>query len=113
MNALAALIAAILRALLPALFQAAKSTCEDADPNTELRDRLRERVRRTWTLIPIAFLLFAGCTRTVYVPDGTPVRLRETVRGAKVWVLGEDGMPVAGEMDLREGWYCLPEPPEE
>jgi len=31
-------------------------------------------------------LLLPGCgVRTIYVPDGTPVRLRETVRGAKVW----------------------------
>ena len=112
--------AAVLKALLPALFRAARPTCEDADPQTELRDRLRARVRRTWgaarawSLLPIAVLLLAGCGRTVYVPEGAPVRLRETVRDAKVWVMGKDGAPVAGEMDIPEGWYCLPdEPPEE
>lgn len=67
-------------------------------------------------LLPI--LLLTGCgggapfTRTIYVPDGEPVRLRETVRSAKVWVLDENGKPVAGKMDLPEGWYCLPVPPE-
>lgn len=57
-------------------------------------------------LLPI--LLLAGCTRTIYVPHGTPVRLRETVRDAKVWVKDADGQPVAGRMDIHEGWYALP-----
>jgi hypothetical protein len=47
------------------------------------------------------------------VPDGTPVRLRETVKDAKVWVKDADGKPVAGKMDLPEGWYALPMPEDE
>lgn len=57
-----------------------------------------------------------GCgTPTIYVPNGEPVRLRETIRGATVWVLDKDadGEPVAGRMDLPEGWYALPMPEEE
>jgi hypothetical protein len=51
----------------------------------------------------------AACAgRTVYVPHGTPVRLRETVKDVKVWVKDSGGDPVAGEMDLYEGWYSLP-----
>ena len=51
----------------------------------------------------------AGCgTRAVYVPGGERVRLRQTVHRAKVWVMDADGEPVAGVMDLPEGWYCLP-----
>jgi len=57
-------------------------------------------------LLPI--LLLAGCTRTIYVPHGTPVRLRETVKNVKIWVKDADGEPVAGKMDLPEGWYALP-----
>jgi len=57
-------------------------------------------------LLPI--LLLAGCTRTIYVPHGTPVRLRETVEDVKVWVKDADGEPVAGKMDIPEGWYALP-----
>ena len=58
-------------------------------------------------LLPI--LLMAGCgVRTVYVPHGTPVRLRETVKDVKVWVKDSAGQPVAGKMDLPEGWYALP-----
>ena len=68
-------------------------------------------------LLPI--LLLTGCgggtlfTRTIYVPHGTPVRLRETVKDAKVWVKDADGKPVAGKMDVPEGWYALPMPEDE
>jgi hypothetical protein len=63
-------------------------------------------------LLPI--LLLAGCgARTIYVPHGTPVRLRETVEDVEVWVRDADGEPVAGRMDLPEGWYALPMPEEE
>ncbi len=57
-------------------------------------------------LLPI--LLLTGCMRTVYVPHGTPVRLRETVKDVKVWVKDAGGEPVAGKMDIPEGWYALP-----
>jgi len=50
----------------------------------------------------------AGCVRTVYVPHGAPVRLRETVKDAKVWVKEPDGRVTGGRMDLPEGWYALP-----
>ena len=61
-------------------------------------------------LIPflLPFVLLTGCVRTVYVPHGTPVRLRETVRDAKVWVKEANGQVVEGRMDLHEGWYALP-----
>jgi len=62
-------------------------------------------------LLPI--LLLTGCVRTIYVPHGTPVRLRETVDDVKVWVKDADGKPVAGMMDLPEGWYALPLDDEE
>ena len=47
-----------------------------------------------------------------YIPHGTPVRLRETVEDVKVWVKDADGGPVAGKMDLPEGWYVLPDDSE-
>ena len=60
-------------------------------------------------LLPI--LLLPGCgVRTIYVPHGTPVRLRETVEDVKVWVKDADGEPVPGRIDLPEGWYALPMP---
>jgi len=54
-----------------------------------------------------------GCVRTIYVPHGTPVRLRETIRNAKVWVRDAGGEPVAGRMDIPNGWYALPMPQED
>ena len=62
-------------------------------------------------LLPI--LLLTGCVRTIYVPHGTPVRLRETVEDVEVWVKDADGEPVAGKMDIPEGWYALPMPEDE
>ena len=117
MNAIITFLVALLRALIPALVQASKDTAEEGSRAHEVRDRLRKRVRETWSkaarigVLAICLVSLSGCfTRTIYVPDGTPVRLRETIRKAKVWVLDKDGNPVAGELDLPEGWYCLPDP---
>ncbi|MGE4157608.1 MAG: hypothetical protein AB7F75_00760 [Planctomycetota bacterium] len=117
MNAIITFLVALLRALIPALVAASKDTSEEGARAPEVRDRLRQRVRETWGkaarvgVLAFCLISLSGCfTRTIYVPDGTPVRLRETIRKAKVWVLDKDGNPVAGEMDLPEGWYCLPDP---
>ena len=117
MNWLVTLIVALLRVFLPAIAANAKDTAEDGKRDSTLRKRLRDRVRQgwgrvcLWPAIPIIVCLLSGCaTRTVYVPDGEPVRLRETVKAAKVWVLDKEGQPVAGRMDLPEGWFVLPDP---
>ena len=106
-----------LRALLPVLREELRDSAEDARRQPELRQRLSHRVRQTWgkaCLLLCLALVLAGCaTRTVYVPHGEPVRLRETIHGAKVWVLDETGQPIAGRMDLPEGWYCLPVPDDD
>ena len=72
--------------------------------------------RLTWlaiTVVLVGCVLMGGCQpRTIYVPHGEPVRLRQTLKSVKVWVLDADGKPVAGTMDLPEGWYCLPDPGE-
>ena len=61
----------------------------------------------------LVVLAVVGCAaRVVYVPFGEPVRLRETIRQAKVWVVDDQGKPVAGTLDLPEGWYALPLPEE-
>ena len=115
MNWLVTLIVAVLRAFLPALVQRSKDKCEEGKSDPVLKKRLRNRVRRTWgavrlwPLVPILVCLMSGCaTRTIYVPDGEPVRLREMIRNAKVWVIDSQGQPAAGVMDLPEGWYGLP-----
>ena len=53
----------------------------------------------------------SGCfSRTVYVPDGEPVRLRQRVARCRVWARNSTGGWTAGRMDLPEGWYALPDP---
>jgi len=112
------LIIGVLRILLPAFVQASTPRQEDVLPQPDLRRKLREHVRRTWGAAALVLLcaglpVLGGCARTIYVPDGEPVRLRATVKHAKVWIMGQDGKPVAGVMDLPEGWYALPMEPEE
>jgi len=109
------LIVAVLRVLLPWIVNESRPTAEDAHPDRQTRERLRTSIRRHWMVIAfvLPILLFAGCARTIYVPHGTPVRLRETVQDVKVWVKDSDGKPVAGRMDLYEGWYALPLEDEE
>jgi len=53
-----------------------------------------------------------SCVRTIYIKDGDPVRLRETIKNVKVWVKDKNGKEVPGRLDLPEGWYCLPDPGE-
>ncbi len=109
------LIISVLRILFPAVITEATPRQEDARPQPELRRGLQNRIRRTWgnpavRLLPLLLCagLLCGCARTIYIPHGEPVRLRETVKDVKVWVMGADGQAVAGVMDLPEGWYALP-----
>ncbi len=110
------IIIAILRALVPALLKQSRPTCEEARRQPELKSRLKNRIKiagwKKVSLILIVVLILPGCfgSRTVFVPSGEPVRLRETIKGAKIWTLDKDGKPVAGKMDLPEGWYCLEDP---
>jgi len=108
------IIVALLRAFLPAIIDASKPISEDGHKATDLRDALRNRVRGSWgrtaLVLALCFAVVGCATRTVYVSDGTPVRLRETVKKAKVWVLDKDKEPVATVMDIPEGWYALPVP---
>lgn len=60
-------------------------------------------------------LVFAGCTmftRTIYVPEGKMIRLRQAFKNAKIWVKEKDGNIAEGRMDVPEGWYCAPKDAE-
>ncbi len=107
MNTLILILAQLVKLLLPVLLKNTQPSCVDAAPQSELTQRLRAKIRCTWIVWPLVFML-AGCgQRTIYVPDGTPVRLRETVKNVKVWVKDDAGNTSASRMDLPEGWYCL------
>ena len=114
MKWLIAILTAVLQALLPWLVKQSKDTVQDAHRDHRTRDKLRDRVRKHWVIAFALLVLLSGCgVRTVYVPHGTPVRLRETVEDVKVWVKDADGHVVAGKMDVPEGWYALPMPQED
>jgi len=67
------------------------------------------KILKRGTLIAILAVFLAACSiRTVYVPQGDAVKLRETVKNVKVWVKTKNDDIVAGKMDLPEGWFCLP-----
>lgn len=120
MNALVAILTAFFRALLPWVAKQSRPTAQDAAPDQQTKHRLRAKVREHFPVVAFVLpILLTGCaggspfTRTIYVPHGTPVRLRETIKDAKVWVKDADGQVVAGKMDLPEGWYALPVDDEE
>lgn len=120
MGWLIAVLTAFFRALLPWVADQSRPTAEDAAPDAPTRDKLRAKVRKHWLLVAFVLpILLTGCaggapfTRTIYVPHGTPVRLRETIKDAKVWVKDADGQVVPDKMDLPEGWYALPVDSEE
>lgn len=58
-------------------------------------------------------LFLCGCSigtvRTIYVPAGKSVKLRQDVRGVKIWAHDVNGALVAGKANLEEGWYVLPD----
>jgi len=113
-----ALVSAIVKAFAPALVKEVRDgladTCEDSRPDPALQNRLQDHIRHTWggAALGLAVCLFlSGCgVKTVYVPDGTPVRIREAIKAVKVWVMDADGKPKASVMDIPAGWYALSDP---
>lgn len=78
-----------------------------------VQPQLLRSLRRTLALLALCVTLCAATScamgyRTIYVPDGTPVRLRQSVKGVDCWVLSSQGAWVKGRVDIPEGWYCLP-----
>ncbi|MCL1999975.1 MAG: hypothetical protein FWG74_00955 [Planctomycetes bacterium] len=113
---------ALFRAFFPAVFKEMKEsmrdTCEDARPQPELRSRLQSRVRARWGqrvmtvgMMALALVCLAGCgVKIIFVETGDPVRLRKPVKRAAVWVMDENGKPVASRVTLPAGWYVLDDP---
>lgn len=116
MTWVATILTAVLRVLIPVLLDQLDETSVDASMQTTIRDTLRARIKSHWVRASVGLVLaacvmslIAGCgSQTVYVPDGAPVRLRETIKNAEIWVMTDDGDIVAGKMDIPEGWYALP-----
>ena len=111
-------VVAILKVVLPMLFNRKPDTYEDAQRQPELKKRLRDRVRAKFGALVVLLALScvavgaAGCTqqyRTIYIPPGEPVRLREPLKDVKIWTKDKDGNNIPGKVDIPEGWYCLPD----
>lgn len=58
----------------------------------------------------ILSIFLSGClfTKTIYVPHGQAVRLRQKINKCKVWVKTKNNETIPSTMDIPEGWYCLP-----
>ena len=102
----------IILELFPVVRDATTDTTEESKQQPQLKKRLQDKIRCAgWVpiLLSVILLSVGGCgTHSIYVPNGEPVRLREDLDNVKVWVMTEDG-PKAAEMDLPNGWYCLPD----
>jgi hypothetical protein len=78
------------------------------------KKRLKTLLKTALFATIFASVCLSGCARrTVLVPPGEPVRLRQTIKKAKVWVAAKDGKEVAGQVDLPEGWYAIAPPQAE
>lgn len=79
-----------------------------ARQKTGLKKRSKTNGKTAIKLIA-AFTVFLiiGCATTdvVYVPPGDAVKLRETVKGVKVWIKTTEKITLPGKTDLMNGWY--------
>lgn len=69
-----------------------------------------EGIMRSIITIFVASAICSGCTmftRTIYVPEGQTVRLRQDVKNVKVWVKEKSGNTAEGRLTLKEGWFVV------
>jgi hypothetical protein len=73
-------------------------------------DGSHRALRAVAVLTAVLILLIGeGCfTRTVYVPSGKTVRLRQDIKEAKIWAKDSEGKLTPGVLDLKEGWFIGP-----
>ena len=61
------------------------------------------------TCSSVAALLFAsGCTRTVLVPESSPVRIGPSARARVYALVNGDWVVSDNAVRLEEGWYLVP-----
>ena len=65
------------------------------------------RSRILLLLLLLGICCTSGCgTRFVVLKPGDPVRLREPLKGVKVWAYDGKGKLVPGEVDIPMGWWA-------
>lgn len=88
---------------------------QDATGPGKFEDQAKQKMKKEgWGIfIIVAILSLSGCTmftRTVYVPDGSAIRLRQDLKNVKIWAKQKDGATAEGRMDIPEGWFCFYNP---
>jgi hypothetical protein len=70
-----------------------------------------KRLMKLGAILILSSILFtSGCSvwypqvKTIYVPEGDAVMLRQDVSHVDIWAKTKDQDPVAGNMTLKEGW---------
>ena len=59
-------------------------------------------------LIGLPLLCVPGCSRTVLVPESSPIRIGKDCR-SKVYTMVEgEWIESANTVQIPEGWYCVP-----
>lgn len=87
------------------LIKSERPTVAKKGDTSKVKKAAMNKIKHTIILMSVIWLL-GGCYKTVYVEPGDAIRLREPVKGVKVWVKVGEAWE-ASEMTLPEGWYCL------
>jgi hypothetical protein len=110
MNFLIKLLSALLPGIIKELLNI-KPTMAEGKSDGRTEKRLKKKIKKRWSKsklpLIVFIIIFAGCgVKTVYVPEGDAVKLRETLKDVKVWVKpAKPAEPIAGKLTLYEGWY--------
>jgi len=120
MEVLIALALGLLKIILPAILNKSNDSYAEAHRQKDLTMNIKSRINNVWgqrlSVLLLCCFLSACYTKTIYVPDQVPVRLRQELKDVKVWVVAEDGSVYESTMDLKEGWFVISLPqygPEE
>ena len=65
----------------------------------------------TWTAIAFAALALAfasGCSRTVLVPESSPIRIGPATEARVYTRVGDEWVLSENRVEIPEGWYCVP-----
>lgn len=74
-----------------------------------LRSALRATLMPIGLFLSVAAILSAsGCTRTVLVPEASPVRIGPATK-ARIYAMTDGEWELgANAVEIPEGWYCVP-----
>jgi len=59
-------------------------------------------------LIGLPVLCAAGCSRTVLVPESSPIRIGKGCRSRVYTLIEGEWIESANAVQIPEGWYCVP-----